>query len=725
MSGTQLHKVLTHPKGGNRLGASAAAWNKIKQAATDSRSKKDSSDQSKNGVHDGGASSKDFEPSNLVENGPNGEVCIWYEAQQIYEIWGWKSVSSYTVYRGDSGGQGLNFLEANISDSAPEGDTLVLLSRFPAPGRSVKAMTVMPTADGPVFVSMFTKEGETHIEARAGQNVKSMYLLEFWGNEVSMKASSQFLVVSSSTGLLYVLRYSPKDLLVDANCDGSLQTVHSHSTRALIEKHKLEGLTNKTILLQTGTFDNEAIYDVVGSWLVYCPKRAETEYFKNLMRSGDDTCTRGGNDSHVSGSKFYTSVKLPPNGPVLLRAASSLANSAIDKIFKLSQIGTKKMKNYWNPENSLFDRDVSLHTISTAITNALYSTASKIKKQADMIGENEVIKIIDLRNGQIMALFKPPGGVSHLSLSEYDLQLAQATYRGDNFYIWDLYKLPNEVSFVGKFFRGKTSAVIKQIFWFVNNKAYGESQATNSGFGCITKKTGSVHWFNINYLFCANENDNHPNTMDIMSSGISGKGQFVDSWILPSVNAIQLLKLPGYSNIPSDIGQDGRASNVSSSILDRCNQLAFVDSDFSLRLVSPLNGKHTFKYNLPERSSKDPQINSSSAYAKWRPLAESTVICPAQQSFDTPLSQTEIETCVPFSNITKDKLLSISSYNLDSEKGFWDYFATFGNLVPGVVHEFESSEEHNSTFSSTDDLVERFNEGLVISQEDSKEYLLE
>ncbi|KAM9899702.1 hypothetical protein OXX79_005581 [Metschnikowia pulcherrima] len=73
MSGTQLHKVLTHPKGGNRLGASAAAWNKIKQAATDTRSKKDNSDQSKNGVHDGGASSKDFEPSNLVENGPNGE----------------------------------------------------------------------------------------------------------------------------------------------------------------------------------------------------------------------------------------------------------------------------------------------------------------------------------------------------------------------------------------------------------------------------------------------------------------------------------------------------------------------------------------------------------------------------------------------------------------------------------------------------------------------------
>ncbi|GEQ68096.1 hypothetical protein JCM33374_g1763 [Metschnikowia sp. JCM 33374] len=659
----------------------------------------------------------------LVENGPNGEVCIWYEAKSICEIWGWANVDSYSVHRETGLMDSYGFHEAKIAD--PEtyaGDSLSLLSSFATPGRSVVAMKIMSSIDGSIFICAYLKSEKYYIEARSASLVEEIVLPEYLqGDSISLKASPKFLVVSSSKGLLYILKYAPGKghLFVEANSDGSLSSVYSHSTRTLMEKYKLQDTSNKTILLKTGTFDGSAIYDIVGTWLVYCPKRLETEYFKNLMHSNDDSCSKGSRSSGSEGKKLYTSVKLPPNGPILFRAASSLANSAIDKIFKLSQIGTKKVKTYWNPDNSLFDKDISLHTISTSIGNALYSTASKIKKQADLIGENEIIKIIDLSNGQIMATFKPPGGISHLSLSEYDLQLAQATYRGDNFYIWDLYKLPNEVSFVGKFLRGKTSAVIKEIFWFVNNKSLGESQVTNSGFGCITKKTGSIHWYNINYLFCANENDNFPNTMELSSSEIPKNGRFLDSWILPSVNATKLLKIPGFSNVPSDIGREGTSTPKLSSNLRRCNQLAFVDSTFNLRLVSPLNGKHTFKYKLNEKPVGKIDTKYGPSYGTWLPFSYcKDNSCSEQQNFDTPLSQTEIETCVPFSSITRDKNVVISSYNIGTgEEGrpFWDYFSTFGNEVPNVVHEFTGAGEYDTPFTSTDDLTGNLKEGLIIS----------
>lgn len=724
MSGTQLHKVLTHPKGGQRLGTSSATWNKIKQAATDPRKKSENSpDPDGVDLSNSDAVSNKTSVSNLVEGGPHGEVCIWFGALQTYEIWGWENITEYSDHQEVCPSSSFGFQSAKFSGSQTyKGDTLSLISRFSAPGRSVISMAFMSTEDGDIFLSAYSFLGKLYLEARTGSQIQEIILPDYLqGGEIALKASLGFVIVSSPEGFLYILRLSPSgtSLFEDANCDGSLQSIYNHSTRALVEKYNLKNTSSKTILLKTGTFDGSAIYDIVGTWLVYCPKRVETEYFKNLMYSSDDSYTKG-RSSNNTGKKLYTSVKIPPSGPILLRVASSLANSAIDKIFKLSQIGTKKVKTYWNPENSLFDKDISLHTISSSIGNALYSTATKIKKHANLIGENEIIKIIDLSNGQIMATFKPPGGISHLSLSEYDLQLAQATYRGDNFYIWDLYKLPNEISFVGKFLRGKTSAVIKEIFWFVNNKTLGELQATNSGFGCITKKSGSIHWYNINYLFCANENDNHPNTMDLVSLFIPKNGQFLDSWILPSMNAVKLLKLPGFSNVAGDMRQEGSDTDKLNPNLRRCNQLAFIDSSFNLRLVSPLNGKHTFKYKLNERTSENVHKNYGTTYASWLPFAYSTENSNSctQKRFDTPLSQTEIETCVPFSSITKDRNVSISSFDLDSEdngQSFWDYFSIFGNEVPRKAHDFAGTEDYDTLLESTDDLCMGLKDGLIIS----------
>ncbi|OBA23564.1 hypothetical protein METBIDRAFT_9816 [Metschnikowia bicuspidata var. bicuspidata NRRL YB-4993] len=720
MSGTQIHKVLTHAQGGQRLGTSSATWNKIKQAAADTRNKHPGPGEPV--LETKPASCLESAPPVLVENGPNGEVCIWYEAQHTYEIWNWRAAGPYALHREDGPVHTHDFYDAATTGAEPySGDTLALVSRFEAPGRAVAAMAFVAAENGSIFVSAYAHAGHFYVEARADSRVQEFLLPAYLlGSDILLKGSLRFVVVSSSSGFLYVLRCieTPDALLEEANCDGSLQAVYSHSTRTLVEKYGIEDTSSSTILLKTATFDGSAIYDIVGTWLVYCPMRMETEYYKSLMRSTDESCLKPKGPRTGAGNA-YTSVKLPPKGPLFFRAASSLANSAIDRLFKLSQIGTKKVKTYWSPEHSFFDKDVSLHTISTSVSNALYSTASKIKKQADMIGENETVKIIDLSNGQIMATFKPPGGISHLSLSSYDLLLAQATYRGDSFYLWDLYKLPNEVSFVGKFVRGKTSAVIKEIFWFVNNKALDGLPVTNSGFGCISKKTGSVHWYNINYLFCANENDNFPNTMELLPQTIPKNGQFLDSWILPSINAVKLLKLPGFSNMPNNMSHDGLAPSLSLD-LHRCNQLAFIDSALNLRLVSPMNGKHTFKYKLNQKPAASIAYSDGPSYSTWNPFAYSdTGSCHTQQNFDAPLSQTEIETCNPFPGITKDRNVTISSYAFNSNKrdSFWDYFSTFGNEVPQSVHEFTGSGKYETPNLSSEDLEEHLKEGLIIIPE--------
>lgn len=632
----------------------------------------------------------------LVEQGPNGELCIWYEDKKMIDFWVWgspKNVANCQEDHDANGGGGGDITATN--------EVLLKFLSYKVPNDCVvHDMCFMPKPYGTVFICIYSDLKGSGIMALDNQFlIKERLKGPVMSSVCSLKVSSEFIVVSSGTGHLCVLRYERSNntgRFIHGNDDASLLLVYNNCTVPIIQKENLTDFNEKDILLKTGTFDQTPIFDIVGSWLVYVPTRLEIDYFKRLQVS-NDSMANGRNDKKSVTKLMFTPVKLPLRNPLLVRMMSSLSNNAFDKLYRLSQYGTKKFRSYMSSSNKIIDKDVSLHSISNSIGKALYSTASKLKKETFTPGSNEYIKILDLSNGQIMGTFKPPGGISYLSLSPYDLHLIHASYKGDNFYMWDLYKLPKEVSLVEKFARGRTSAKIREIVWFVNDKNTETLPGTNSGFGCITKESGSLHWYNINYLFCGNETNNYPN---VINTGLAQKkpsgGQFLDSWILPSNKAIKFFKLPRLSNLAAY----GAKSNDSQSGLNTLSQLSFLDSDGYIRLLSPLNGKHTFKYNLPIKKSSSQWVSSgcwpgpSDGWLGEKDHRPNMVPQCASESgevvtrkFDIPLSQTEIETAEPYMSLIKNRNVEISCYDFGGENNvdaFFNSFATFGNDIPTV-----------------------------------------
>ncbi|EGW31529.1 uncharacterized protein SPAPADRAFT_62117 [Spathaspora passalidarum NRRL Y-27907] len=264
-----------------------------------------------------------------------------------------------------------------------------------------------------------------------------------------------------------------------------------------------------------------------------------------------------------------------------------------------------------------------------------------------------------------MGTFKPPGGISQLSLSPYDLQLVHANARGDSLYMWDLYRLPVEISLIGKFSRGKTSAIIEEIFWFINNyenkRDEGEVFGNNSGFGCISKSTGSLHWFNINYL-AGSYNNNRPNSFKKTSFA---PGKFMDSWILSSLKAKQFVSIP-----------TNQCSNL--------NQLAIIDENLVLKLISPLNGHHFYQFQLSKVPVDSQFVPKTSSIEK--PHIPSS-------PYVNPLSQAEIETCAPFLNLINNPRIEFATFEDDNLE---EIFSEFGNMVPEQVITFRSKPKYRT-----------------------------
>lgn len=723
---------LTNPKRGHRLGTSSATWNKIKLAATletwaenggeGVASEANGGLEGVNGVAE--PSSADSGRSTLVRQGPNGQICIWYPAHSIYEFWDWAGASEFlegqetTKDGGDA--PGITFVPSSTPKAEYTGDVLQLKAVFVVPGRKLWDMAFMRCTDGvEMFLSVVSDDDNgVKLEVRHEDNLSVVELPAYLEGDLRLQVSSRFVTVLSSKGYLYLLKYDrhSKCPIVRANNGGELNHIVNHSSRPIAEKNNIR-LEQGELLLKTATFDSSPIFDIVGSWLVYSPTKVESDYYKQLVGSSDQVASSL--QSLKLRKSLYTTVKLPTPGPLLYRVVSSVSNTALDKLYKFSEMSSKRVRGYLAKSDKIIDKDVSLHSISNSIGSALYSTASKLKKLAMSSGENEVVKVVDLANGQVMAMFKPPGGISRVSLSPYDLQLVHANYRGDNFYMWDLYKTPREVSLIGKFMRGKTSASIKEIFWFVNDKNTDIIKGTNSGFGCITKKLGSVHWYNINYVSCGNENNNHPNQLLGNRIDNSNSGQFLDSWILPSMKAVGFCKLPTCSNVPSS--PQTSQTRVDKQQFYKVNQLAFLDQRNNLRLVSPLNGKHTFKYILPREPASSLPIIGESEAPLFNPIKYSRNVERLNiQEFDTPLCQAEIETCSPYLSLINNKNVEFSTYEIsgdDPVNSFYDIFEDFGIDVPVNVFEFRGSGLSSPLMSSDEDLLRKFNNGIDISPE--------
>lgn len=604
---------------------------------------------------------------------------MWHPDTYTYELWDWVHAADYHTAHEASPPHGSCTVPVSTSTHGYSGDTLSLVASYTVPARTVFAMAFMATPARTLLVSVCCDEGSTepYIEARADSHARFFVLPPpLHGQPLAVKALADFLVVGSAEGYLYVVRADPDAWLVEANADGLLLALVRHSTRPLVEKEGLQGVPASAVCLKAATHDAAAIFDIVGTWLVYCPKMAEIDYYKNLLH-----CTEAPGASQQPARSVLTPVKLPPHGPLLLRVLSSVSNTTIDKLFSLSQFSTKKVKAYMATGSTLMEKDISLQSISASISKALYLTTSRLKKHALLYGEHEMVKIVDLRSGQVMATFKPPGGVSRVSLSHYDLQLALVSYRGDHIYMWDLFQLPRQVSLVGKFVRGKTSAVIHDIFWLLSNRTVDGAQVTNSGFGCISKNTGTVHWYNINYLSCGHKNENLPNVSGGGSLRTIQKRDFLDSWLLPGLHARKFVRLPRCLNVSDMDTKAFEHLNLEGRLYD-VDQLAVIDGKHNLRLVSPLTGKHTFKYKLGEPRAVFDTPLVSHRVSSWCP--EHRVRPPQSVGKEMPLSQTEVETCTQHLSMRQARDVKISVYDLpeDAPEAFWDHFATYRREVP-------------------------------------------
>lgn len=671
-----------------------------------------------------------MEESPIVRTGSDGEICVFYPKLSVYQFWHWAECGDF--YKAEKYKKGepeedfedsKEILIAGAKQGATYvGDSLSLRSIIRVPGRKCWDVAIMTVSEAKqVLLSLVRTRNGSVLEARCVDEAWTIKLPPYLTGELKIKATSQYVTVLNKLGLVYVLKYDTKAKvpLVSANTSGDLLSVVTHSSRPVAERAGIE-LAEGDLLFQTAISDNNAIYDIVGSWLVYSPLKVEIEYYKQLVHSSDQ----------VSSSlqllklrkSLYTTVKLPAPGPLLYRVVSGVSNLALDKLYKLSEMSSKRVRGYLARSDKILDKDVSLNSISNSIGSALYSTANKIKKLAMSYGENEIIKVIDLTNGQTLAMFKPPGGISHVSLSPYDLQLVHASFRGDNFYVWDLYKVPQEVSLIGKFTRGKTSASIKEIVWFVNNR--NGVEGTNTGFGCITKKLGSIHWYNVNYLSCGNENNNYPNNLDGGGNAVLQSGQFLDLWILPSMKAMTFCKLPSCANVPETF--TAKQNHKDDEHFFKLNRIAFIDQKNCLRLFSPLNGKHTFKYALPAEPVADPPyvglisecVSDPHQFAHLQPNSSTEAY--------TPLSQAEIETCMPYVSLINNKNVEFASYNFGSSadttaSAFYNHFEEFGSEIPVSTFDFRESGNTSPLLSSEEDLLHKFSGGLDISPDNYTE----
>lgn len=623
----------------------------------------------------------------IIENGPNGELLILFPVERKLEVWDWTSPTNECSGDGDT-----LFLHCQVDMTIDDQESIEVFKVLKRTQDEYCILLIV--SDGSEYwlqshtFSLYDTQTETALSCKLNRFGQGR--LEF-----TIKASSKFICVGTNQGFLSIFEFDQESQeILSANHGMKLPSIRKRLCAPILFKHSYQSKVSESeLILQTSlNGDSVPIFDIVDNWLVYSPTKFE---YKHLKAANDSTIGRkqvsetsldpiicnsnGESNSYLKGSMF-TPMKLPLSKPLLAKVFSSLSNTALDGLFKLSEVSSAKFKAYMtnNPTNKTTE-PVSINSISKSIGQLLYSTASNtattIQNRASNLkpNNNQILSVLDLGNDTVMGTFKPPGGVSHVSLSPYDLQLVHVNSRGDSLYMWDLYRLPVEIEVIGKFIRGKTSGIIEEIFWLINNydakRNEGGIFGSNSGFGVITKSSGSVHWYNINYL-SGSLNNNHPNSFKKKKTDQVAPGKFMDSWILSSFKAKQFVVTP---------------SRVANSNL---NQLAIVDRNNHLKLISPLNGQHCYRFDLPNTP-----VSSTCVPTLPEESQLDGILDQSDGKTINPLSQAEIQTCSPFLNFINNRRVEFSLIEQD-----YDSFGNeFGNPIPERTIKYQENDpEYNS-----------------------------
>lgn len=519
-------------------------------------------------------------------------------------------------------------------------------------------------------------------------------------NKDNLIQQSLVLPPSSFGSYPYTIKNTDKFYIISTD-EGCL-TIFNKTNRS-------NPLSNMT--LEAKVFDGKPLFDLSGRWFVYVPNNTQ-EIVQNLKKLNykkkqlNKTLKKKLKDQQRRGSRnsgeFYdedndettpeiddddveldvTPLKLPTSGPLLNRLIKSLSSTAIDGAFKLSEIGTNKVKTYFSNQklqteaNSNIIDNVSQENMKN-IKNSLVNFINANNNAKKNMNSSQFVVLIDLLTEQPMAIFSPPGSISNISLSPYDAHLATCSARGDNIYIWDLARIPKEISLVAKHNRGRTPSSIDQVLW----------NTGSSAIGIITRATGSLHWFN-------NYTDNNKANNDWVLSGLKSSKIFLGpraaeiNGISSSVRS-SIADVKNVSNSESDnsITKYNFKKRPLSHNLTKTCILSLNAYSGTLLIISPANGSINWKYELPIKPIPDslrpdylvPKLAEIKTHNNLTNYGSDCVKIKDYSQID-PLSEIELETCDPFTPLYMNRRFQFGIYNFDKSAKRKSSFTTNDDL---------------------------------------------
>ncbi|ANZ77559.1 BA75_04822T0 [Komagataella pastoris] len=375
----------------------------------------------------------------------------------------------------------------------------------------------------------------------------------------------------------------------------------------------------KTVIVNKSTFavefefnarviNNMPVVDVCGSWLAY-------------NASPDDLICKGVAVPSVDGDEETQEKLLPkqyrvPRPRTLLqRVLSNMSTTAMDSIFKLTELSSKKVKQMLDPDQRN----------KVEKSNNIKNTITKLLNTLNGISQSHYIVLVCLITMEPKLVFLVPGGCSHVSISPYDMLLTSTTIRGDDILIWDFTRLSNEIVLVDKLRRGNTPGIISRVLW----------GAATKGIGVLSRNNGSIIWFGIRFDGLGIVHDR--NTSWVLSCTAMRDMEFGPSIILASAKDTKW--------------KDDCISLQRKLSPDSC--LMCIDKNLNLQILSLSHKSINWKFNLPQRTfSKLLPSHENEEIGRRKALLEETSHVP---SLDDPLSQAEIETCIPYPSLHQNR----------------------------------------------------------------------
>ncbi|KAH3662228.1 hypothetical protein OGAPHI_005476 [Ogataea philodendri] len=217
------------------------------------------------------------------------------------------------------------------------------------------------------------------------------------------------------------------------------------------------------------TVNNQPVFDIVGSHLIY------------YAASGDPRIT-----SWLK-TQAPTPLRLAHQISVLNKIWQSFSKTVLDSMVMLSEISQSKVKKMFSAEklDGLGDATSAVGSGDDEMLRSKKFREMLVTILNTLSANSSYVVVVDLDASQIQFCFSPPDGCSAIKMSPFDLTVATVTTRGDDIYVWDYTKYDKEITLIDKHKRGKTSAIVTDLFWSNDDRS----------LVLLSKLNGSIHSF--------------------------------------------------------------------------------------------------------------------------------------------------------------------------------------------------------------------------------------